>query len=87
MTLRCTLSIVPCGDEEKTYEIGKLDIFNEGRILEDLCQYGVINLGNDILDTPGLFTNKVYHKRGDGAWALVRKVLNELPVYNTIYDI
>ena len=80
MTLRCTLSVVPWGDEEAAYEIGKLDIFNEGRLTGDLCQYGVISLGDDRHDTPGLYTDKVYHKRAAGAWALVRKVLIDLPV-------
>jgi len=32
MTLRVKLEIIPHGDEDRAYEIGRLDIFNKGPI-------------------------------------------------------
>jgi len=76
MTLRVKLEIVPYGDEEKTYEIGRLDIFNKGRTEFGHCEYGVIELTNE----PGLYDQTILHRRDLGAWALVLKTLSTLPV-------
>jgi hypothetical protein len=82
MTLRVKLEIVPYGDEDEAYEIGRLDIFNKGRTETGHCEYGVIDLPADVDDgEPGLFDQTVLHRRDKGAWALVRKVLEELPVH------
>lgn len=78
MTLRCTLSIVPWGNEEAIYEIGRLDINNQGRLSRSVFQYQVIDLGN----TPGEFNKKVLHFREDGAWELLRKVLSDVTTTN-----
>ena len=78
MTLRCTLSIVPWGNEESIYEIGRLDINNQGQLSRSVYQYQVIDLG----DTPGEFNKKVLHFREDGAWELLRKVLSDLTTSN-----
>lgn len=78
MTLRCTLSIVPWGNEEAIYEIGRLDINNQGHLSRDVCQYQVIDLGN----TPGEFNKRVLHFREDGAWELLRKVLSDVTTTN-----
>ena len=78
MTLRCTLSIVPWGNEEAIYEIGRLDINNQGQLSRSVCQYQVIDLG----DTPGEFNKKVLHFREDGAWELLRKVLSDVTTTN-----
>lgn len=82
MTLRVKLEIVPFGYEDKTYEIGRLDIFNKGRVgshINDkltLCEYGCIQTGDE--DQAGLFDETVFHHREDGAWSLVHHVLEEL---------
>lgn len=83
MTMRVTLSIIPFGDEDKAYEIGRLDIFNKGPTLgqgnavSPLYRYGVINL------TPkdeGLYDKEIFHHRADGAWLLTKRVLEELEI-------
>lgn len=72
MTLRVIVQVVPFGDEDKTYEIDRLDISNFG----------------NSKNTPGVFDymfkfkdqeyNKrvIEHTRKDGAWVLIKKVLN-----------
>jgi hypothetical protein len=79
MTLRVKLEIVPHGDEDKAYEIGRLDIFNKGHVdsTSDECLYGVIEM------TPtsgGLHTDLILHGRRAGAWRLVWKTLSELDI-------
>lgn len=83
MTLRVKLEIVPYGEEEKAYEIGRLDIFNKGEVegssfMHRRCEYGVIQLDKDA--DAGLFTDTVTHVREDGAWKLVQKVISELKI-------
>ena len=75
MTLRVRLEIVPFGDEERTREIGRLDIFNMGRHEFGHCEYGVIELSSK---EAGLHTNTVLHRRDLGAWELVRKAITDL---------
>ena len=77
MTLRVKLEIVPHGDEERAYEIGRLDIFNKGESEFGIYKYGVIELRKDF---GGLHDRYVYHRRNLGAWELLRKILFELPV-------
>ena len=77
MTLRVRLEIVPFGNEEKTYSIGQLDIFNKGYAEFGHCEYGVIEIESD-RSTAGLYTETVLHRRDLGAWALVNSVLNKL---------
>ena len=79
MTLRVILQVVPYGDEDKTYEIGRLDIFNKGPtgFGADTYTYGVINLTKD---DAGLYTDEVWHTRSEGAWTLVYEVLENLGI-------
>lgn len=75
MTLRVKLEIVPFGVEEKAREIGRLDIFNKGHGSNGMCKYGVIEMdehGGGLLDVD------VGHFRTEGAWTLVRLVLETL---------
>ena len=77
MTVRVSLFIVPHGDEHGRYEIGRLDISNCGedhfghwryRVIEQTAQGGWLH--DDV----------VLHRRHLGAWALVRKALENLHV-------
>jgi hypothetical protein len=87
MTLRVKLEIVPFGDEEKTYSIGQLDIFNKGYAESGHCEYGVIEI-EPARNTAGLYTETVLHLRDLGAWALVNKVLDKLVLpKNSVEDL
>lgn len=80
MTLRVVLQVVPFGDEDRTREIGRLDIFNKGIWDRDdigRCEYGVIDLFPKHV---GLYSKSVLHFRNLGAWELLRGVLEELPI-------
>jgi hypothetical protein len=74
MTLRVKFEIVPYGDESKTYEIKRFDIFNKGLIDFGHCEYGVI----DLSENPGLYAQTVYHRRDLGAVALFAKAYTQL---------
>jgi hypothetical protein len=79
--LRVRLEIVPFGDESKAREIGRLDIFNKQCDFnhinnEVMCQYGVIELDKE-KNTGAMYSEDIPHYRQDGAWKLVRKVLDE----------
>ena len=77
MVLRVILQIVPHGDEDNIREIGRLDIFNKGRIGFDEYEYGVIDL------TPkqeGLFNKTICHERHHGAWTLVYRAIWDLDI-------
>lgn len=78
MTLRVRLEVVPFGDEDRAYEIGRLDIFNKGKFDQNGLrhEYGVLDLG----DEPGMFNRCILHIREDGAWTLVRDVLETLEI-------
>lgn len=79
MTLRVKLEIVPFGDESRTREIGRLDIFNQGEVprTDGLYNYGVIEL----TPTRGwLWSDSVVHERQKGAWELVRNVLESFDI-------
>ena len=77
MTLRVILQIVQRGDEDNIREIGRLDINNTGYIesVSDICRYQVIDLTKD---QAGEFSNPVFHSRKDGAWNLVKTVIEFL---------
>lgn len=79
MTLRVKLEIVPHGDEEAVYEIGRLDIFNMGHIDIGICEYGVIEVAPERGEA-GLHRHTLYHPRKDGAWALVKKAIEDLEI-------
>jgi hypothetical protein len=77
MTLRVKLEIIPFGDEDRSREIARLDIFNMGGDANGRHQYGVIEL------TPGgggMHEKTIVHYRALGAWELVRQVLAYLPI-------
>lgn len=71
MTLRCTIEIVPRGDESKKKTIRVLDIHNIGRSNEDpdLYYYRVVSEGEHLFN--------VLHQRADGAEKLVSIVTDE----------
>lgn len=75
--LRVRLEILPFGDENKAYEIGRLDIFNEGRLVDDYCSYGVIDPSSKY---PGLYAERILHKRSLGAWRLVMAAIDRLKI-------
>lgn len=77
MTLRVKLEIVPFGDEERIYEIGRLDIYNKGPVGFGHSEYGVIEMSPK---TNGLHNKTVYHRSAHGAWALLAKTLAQLPI-------
>jgi hypothetical protein len=79
MTLRVTVEIVPFGQEDKKYEIGRLDIFNKGRVDFDHCEYGILEF-NVEKDDFGMYDKTVLHRRNLGAWKLIEKVIRELDV-------
>lgn len=76
MTLRVILQIVPFGDEDRAREIGRLDIFNKGRIGE-AHEYGAINLSPR---QEGLYRDNIIHYREDGAWELVYNTIKTLEI-------
>lgn len=69
MTLRVTLEIVPFGEEEKKYEIGKLNISNIGPLgdIPGFYEYAVHEFPTD---------KPLQHMRDQGAWALVRQAVS-----------
>lgn len=77
--LRVTLEIVPQGVEEKKFEIGQLLIFNKGYATKtgDLCNYGVISLDEG---KEGMYTEDIQHFRKQGAWTLLRLVLDRFKI-------
>ncbi len=77
MTLRVILEIVPYGDEDRAYEIGRLDIFNKGTSDRNVYDYGVIDLSPG---DAGLFNEAITHDRKDGAWKLVGKAIEVLDI-------
>jgi hypothetical protein len=76
MVLRVTLQVVPFGDEDRAYEIGRLDIFNKGPCGE-AHEYGCIDLSPK---KAGLYQDNVIHFRDDGAWELVRNAIETLEI-------
>lgn len=83
MTLRVTLSIVPFGNEDNIYEIGKLDIYNVGPTLLQWDASSVTYLYrvlNQSSGDEGLYEKEIHHRREDGAWKLVQKVLTDLDI-------
>lgn len=74
MTLRCVITIVPHGDENKQEDILLLDIFNKGEGMFGHHRYGVVEIGEH---GAGLWEKEVMHRRHLGAAELVRKVLAE----------
>lgn len=77
MTLRVKVEIVPFGEEDKAYEIGRLDIFNKGPYTFGHCEYGVIDLNKD---KEGLYEKTILHRRDLGAFELIRKAIEELEI-------
>jgi hypothetical protein len=75
MVLRVILQVVPLGDETQTREIGRLDIFNRGRLGPDYCKYGVLDFTKG---QEGMYTSDLGHNRSDGAWKLVAQAIKEL---------
>ena len=77
MPLRVKLEIVPFGDEDKAYEIGRIDVFNKGAS-DGIHHYGVLVLDKN---NQGMFNREIRHNRSEGAWVLIKKVLDRL-IYN-----
>jgi len=93
LTLRCTIEIVPHGDEERKSNICRLDISNVGRSIDYgfghvHCDYSVklfrYNNGpqQDILKVPEWELEQedyvVAHDRRDGAVSLVHKATKKV---------
>lgn len=76
MTLRVRLEIVPHGNEDAAYEIGRLEINNMGPVEFGHSVYKVLDLGKE----PGEYIETIYHRRDLGAWALVKKCLDKLQI-------
>lgn len=75
MTLRVVLQIIPFGDEDKAYEIDRLDISNFGSG-EDSGFYKYQAKYRESTKEEYL-PFVVKHFRDNGAWELVRLVLNK----------
>ncbi len=77
MTLRVILQVVPSGDEDKTREIGRLDIFNKGVFspTSGHYTYGVLDLSPK---QEGMLDRDINFKRSCGAWQLVHYATEEL---------
>lgn len=86
MVLRVKIEIVPFGDEDKTREIHRFDIFNKGDIGRGSCAYGVIDLDLEN-NTGGLFIEDVHHLRSAGALELVETVLEKRALLHKIAQI
>ncbi len=77
MTLRVKLEVVPFGDEDKTYEIGRLDIYNKGIVEFGHAEYGVLDLSKG---QEGKYVDTIFHRRDLGAWRLVKRALDKLGI-------
>ena len=78
MTLRCTLEIIPFGDEEKKRVIRTLNISNVSFTEETPDGYNIYVIEVDDYKNYNDKTPRVLHKREDGAEELVRKSLETL---------
>ncbi len=76
--MRVKIEIVPYGEENKAYEIERLDIFNKGYVAKtgSVCEYGVIHISDR--NKAGMYTATLHHARSDGALVLLEKVLSKL---------
>ena len=70
MTLRVTVEIVPFGEEDQKYEIGRLHISNYGPTNELDGNYWY-HVHEAPMDKP------IKHYRDDGAWVLIQKAINK----------
>lgn len=76
MTLRCTIEIVPFGDEERKRTIGVLNISNIGRIGWDDYAY---EAKLEELERPRSIDPVTFeHARADGAWRCVQRALEAI---------
>jgi len=81
MTLRVIIQLVPGGIERLTKELARLDIDNMGYVYQrpSKHQYRVIEqIDSGSARLGWMHDSLVRHRRPDGAWELVRKVLNKM---------
>ncbi len=71
--LRCIIEVVPFGNENKKYEIDRLEIIND-LSHPQRPEYG--NYKFSLENYSGTIKN---HKRDDGAFVLIRNILNQIP--------
>ena len=75
MTLRVTLEIVPHGHESHKYVIGVIDISNLEALTESISCYSAHKYSDGDTLLAECVDGSLTHCRDEGAWTLVRKVL------------
>jgi hypothetical protein len=76
MTLRVTLEIVPFGNEDKKYTISYIDISNQMRGGDSQAEYSAKKFSDGHTLLTESVDGSIVHNRADGAWELVKKVLD-----------
>lgn len=79
MTLRVILEIVPTGNENAKFEIGRLEISRKGQIpfAFNSHEYEVVDLTPE---QEGKYTTTVARYHDEQAWELVRETLDTLKI-------
>ncbi len=81
--LRVTIELVPFGDESRAREIGMLLLANDGEGTHESGDYAYI-YGYTDRDVPLARGTVKKFPRSQGAWALVKKILNSKSEQDTI---
>ena len=81
--LRVTVELVPFGDESRAREIGMLLIANDGEGTHESGNYAYV-YGYTDRDVPLARGTVKKFPRSQGAWALVKKILNSKSEQDTI---
>ncbi len=81
--LRVTVELVPFGDESRAKEIGMLLIANDGEGTHESGNYAYV-YGYTDRDVPLARGTVKKFPRSQGAWALVKKILNSKSEQDTI---
>jgi len=81
--LRITIELVPFGDESRAREIGVLLLANDGEGTHESGDYAYV-YGYTDRDMPFARGTVKKFSRNQGAWALVRKILNSRSEQDTI---
>lgn len=81
--LRVTIELVPFGDESRAREIGMLLLANDGEGTHESGDYAYV-YGYTDRDVPLARGTVKKFPRSQGAWALVKKILNSKSEQDTI---
>ena len=81
--LRVTVELVPFGDESRAREIGMLLIANDGEGTHESGNYAYV-YGYTDRDVPLARGTIKKFPRNQGAWALIKKILNSKSEQDTI---